>query len=318
MGTKHRTKIVAIPTTIVTVPVKGIDGETLKKMPTSWIRKGRGYNAASYPAYTVAYKHTDGSYHKFTFKQEELRKKTNKNNIRGEATTWSKFGGGVVYDATVSIDSLFFVYFENKLDKKFDTEDIIRYYSKYIGKKKVLDADWVISCGQDFTYEQPYGQLVMQPKLNRKHIDLRKEWADNPKITFYFSGNLQLFKDVQKLLIEKYGAVGKRKYKVNEKGYHQRVGYYPYEIIEEFPTYNASHLDKPIVYDYLYISNTVEFMETKNPRIRVKNGEDRDTSLSSLYKRDKSLSVKSIEQVEEFLDSYQKYIKLVLPKQVNL
>lgn len=317
MGTKHRTKIVAVPTTIVTVPVKGIDEETLKKMPTGWLNRRRGYKQRHYQVYLVAYKHTDGSYHPFRFKLEELQKKTNKNNIKGELTERKK-GFSVVYDATLPIDSLFFVYFENKLDTKFDTEYIIDKCSKYIGKKKILDADWVISCGQDFTYEKPYGQLVLQPKLNRKYIDLRKEWADNPKITFYFSGNVKLFREVQKLLIEKYGAVGKRKYKVNEKGYHQRIGYYPYEIIEEFPTYNASHLDKPIVYDYLYISNTVEFMETKNPRIRVKNGEDRDTSLFSLYKREKGLSVKSIEQVEEFLDSYQKYIKLVLPKQVNL
>jgi len=311
MGRKHRTKILSIPTKVITIPVASVDEEVLAKMPLRWINAKRN---ASYRAYVVAFKDDNGRYQEFSFKPEELDKKTNKNKIKGQLRSsvngWSFW---VHNNLFLPIDRLYFVYMENKMETIYNIDDILRDYQKYINTKKTTYADWIVSCGQDFTYEQPYGHLLLQPKLRKKHIELRKKWIDNPRITFCFD-DLQLFRDVQKLLVDKYNAVGERRWK-EKKGRLDYDGYHPYKTQDEYPTYSAEHLEKPLIYPYLRIGNTVGFMESRNPRIKVKCGSDDDYPSSSLYKRQKYITIKTIEEADEILNSYQKYIKLVLPKQ---
>lgn len=315
MSTKHRTKIVGMPTKIVTIPLLECDVDIIKKMHRHNPSKSRGvFNETQY---WIIFKSDERNcYFAFSVPLSELEKKNTK-KITGTLSTRGPHGGFYTSGKfTAPADKLFVVYIENKFSKIYSADDIIDDYQDYIGTDKTLDSDWVISCGQDFNYEQPYGQMVLQPNLKGKYIDLRKKFADDPKITFYFEKKqVKLFRDVQKLLIEKYKAVGKRKRKITKDGRSHDDGFELWELQNEFPTSTYSHLKEPIIWSYLYIGNTCSDTWDKNKKIRVKSGDSDDRSIGDLYKRSLDITVKSLKQVEDFLDEYSKYVKLVRPKQ---
>ncbi len=317
MSTKHRTKIVGLPTSIVATPLLECDVEVIKKCHRHNPSTRR--NSFSETQYWILYKHDeDGLYYAFAVPLSELQKK-DKKKIVGTLSTRKAHGG--FYSTgkfTAPSDKLFVVYIQNQFSAIYDADEIVDNYQKYIGTKKVLDSDWIISCGTDFTYETPYGQMVLQPKLNRNHIELRKKFADDPKITLYFDKkNIRLFRAVQKLMVEKYKVVGDRKWKTKD-GRPDYDGYKPWEFQKEFPQSTYSHLDKPIVWTYLYVGNTCREWHEKKKHIQMFSGDSPRESLSDLRRRSLGVTVKSLKQVDEFMEEYSRYVRLVRPKQTIL
>lgn len=312
---KHRTKIVGLPTKIVTIPLLDCSVDTIKKLEYyNPPRRGNTYPETHYSV--LYYCEKENLYFPFDFPISQLYKK-NRSKIIGNLS--SKRPGVFSYSTSkfsASSNKLFVAYFENKLSTLFSVSKIADTYQDYIGTDKHIDSDLVISCGQDFTYEKPYTQLVLQPKLKGKHIGLRKKFADDPIITFYFDkNNPAVFRQVQELLVKKYKAVGERRWKSGKNGRKDWDGFYPLEIKDNFPTSHPNHLNEPIVWSYLYIRNTCSDIFNKHKKIRVNHGNSGTRNLGDLYTRSIGISIKSIEDAEDFLDEYYKYVKLVRPKQ---
>jgi len=208
------------------------------------------------------------------------------------------------YTSTENVNrkKIFLCYFELKDGsiKRFWDVDALRNCSDLIGTRKLTYFDAVRRQGMDFSYERPFMQYYHQPILRNRRLDIRKKYADVLKLNITVDElDNELFVEVQKMAIEKFGAINA----IMHKG-----KIVPCNIVEEIPVklYDAK----------LSFTNKISFQIEKSylrrtPFIKMKAGRSHTAYLSNMHMKTKYKTVDSVEEAEKHLKEFVSFSRIV-------
>jgi hypothetical protein len=300
MGYSRKIKKIHAPITVEAVPLYNKEGRFLGDC---LVRHRASYE--DYGSYQAAYKDKNGVFKEVFFKADFPASFDNREK---PISCYTKKGDKL----KVNPKDLYWFRFRTEHWGVFNNgiEQGIK-FQDFIGTRKRLYGDVIQFHDTSLTHNRPFDRIVIQDKA--RYFDLRKEFAYVGRLDINVDElDNHLFKSIQEVLVEKYGAIRRRDYKDN---------IIEHEIVDEVPC---------------KISNAkLDFDSTIRLRIKNRNfwhykgRKSFDIEIipistsyhpydySSLYPElweSRNINPSNIGEFEEYFDRFYKYLKLVLPK----